>query len=309
MLPSLRDLELFVAVVDEGSITAGALAVGLSLSSASTRITALEKTHGGLLRRQRAGVVTTPAGDLLTTHARRVLAEAHDLDRQMSAHRHGLRHEIRLASNTSAVDTLTEFLASSLARLPDIRVVLSETSSRAAIQDVVNGAVDMAVVSAFPEQAGLVARDLWPDPLVIIQTSRARSRGARAGGRATFREVVQGPMIGLTEGSPLQEQIDQQARLLGVVPSYRVRLPTLSAVLAVATTGAGAAIIPQGAARRLKAARQSVHPMSEPWTQRQALLVTTKNAHEHGVARAFTDALLRYGRELPGWTTAPGRHL
>lgn len=37
------DVELLVAVVDRGSITDGAQAVGLSLSTASSRITALEK--------------------------------------------------------------------------------------------------------------------------------------------------------------------------------------------------------------------------------------------------------------------------
>jgi molybdate transport repressor ModE-like protein len=299
MLPNLRDLELFVAVVDEGSITAGALSVGLSLSSASTRITAMERAHGELLHRHRGGVVPTPAGDLLARHARRVLTEAHDLERELTAHRHGLHHEIRLASNTSAADTLTEFIASSLARLPDIQIVLSETSSRDAIERVVNGTADMAVVSAPPEHTGLIAQELWADPLVIVQAPQARP-GAPEHGHPTFHDILHGPMIGLTEGNPLQSQIDSQARLLGFKPSYRVRLPTLSAVLAVASTGAGAAVIPQGTAQRLKAAKPTVHLMSEPWAQRQALLLTRQGANEQETTRAFTQALLRYREEVDG---------
>lgn len=297
MLPNLRDLELFVAVVDAGSITAGALTVGLSLSSASTRITAMERTHGALLSRHRGGAVPTPTGDLLARHARRVLSEAHDLDRELAAYRHGLHHEIRLASNTSAVDTLTEFIASSLARLPDIQIVLSETSSRDAIERVANGTADMAVVSAPPEHAGLVAQELWADPLVIVQ---APQLGQGEHGHPTFHDILHGPMIGLTEGNPLQIQIDSQARLLGFEPSYRVRLPTLSAVLAVASTGAGAAVIPQGTAQRLRAAKPTVHLMSEPWAQRQALLLTRQGANEQETTRAFTQALLHYREEMDG---------
>ena len=50
MAYDLTDLELFLQVVDRGSITQGAERAHLSLASASARITAMEKAHTKLLK-------------------------------------------------------------------------------------------------------------------------------------------------------------------------------------------------------------------------------------------------------------------
>ena len=61
MAYDLTDLELFLQVVDQGSITQGAEHTHLSLASASARITAMEKALGAkLLDRHRRGVVPSP---------------------------------------------------------------------------------------------------------------------------------------------------------------------------------------------------------------------------------------------------------
>ena len=66
----LVDLRLFLYVLAEGSITAGAARMHLSLPSASSRVRALER-HAGvdLLVRGRRGVRPTPAGTSLARHA------------------------------------------------------------------------------------------------------------------------------------------------------------------------------------------------------------------------------------------------
>ena len=77
----LIDLRLFVHVVTEGSITAGARRMHLSLPSASARVRALEH-HAGvpLLLRGRRGVRPTPAGTALARHARDVLVQTARLE-------------------------------------------------------------------------------------------------------------------------------------------------------------------------------------------------------------------------------------
>ena len=290
----LRDVSLFVAVVDGGSITAGAAATGLSLSAASTRLTQLERTIGTpLMRRGRTGVTLTPAGETFDAHARRVLTEAGALERSIADHVRGRRREVRLASNTSAVDTLTEFLAATLARLPDVRIVLAETSSADAVRQVSDGLADLAVVSAEVDDPTLIADELWPDPLVLVQRLTGRSARARS-----FAEAVSRPMIGLTEPSPLQALVDREAASLGIAPEYRVRLPTLAAVYAVATTGAGVGVIPLSTARRLGADERSLHRLDEPWAQRTARLIRARRDAHRGARAEVAAALLRYRSEV-----------
>ena len=58
----LTDLGLFAAVIEEGSITAGASRASISLPSASARLKGMEEMLGTpLLERHRRGVWPTPA--------------------------------------------------------------------------------------------------------------------------------------------------------------------------------------------------------------------------------------------------------
>ena len=72
----LTDLRLFAAVVEEGSITAGASRASISLPSASARVKEMEAILGtSLLERHRRGVQPTPAGRALFHHSQLVLAQ------------------------------------------------------------------------------------------------------------------------------------------------------------------------------------------------------------------------------------------
>ena len=295
MAPSLRDLELFVAIIDAGSITAGARAVGLSLSSASSRIALLERQEGvELLSRRRGGIVPTAAGTTLAIHARALLERADELRQAMDGLRGDSAREIRLASNTSAVDTLTEFLAATLARFPTMRIAVVETSSVEVASRVREGGADLGIVSLPPTGDGLIARELWADPLVVVRGSVFRGDDVAP----SFEEVMRGPLIGLPAANPLQTLIDEQARILGVSPAYRVRLPTLNAVYAVASTGAGAAIVPYGTASRSRTLPAAIHPVAEEWADRRALLITRSAYVPSPAQQEFIDALLRYRDEV-----------
>lgn len=70
------DLRLLAAVLETGSITAGAERVGLSLAAASARMRGLEQQAGvALLTRNPRGVQATPAGERLLQHARVLLQQ------------------------------------------------------------------------------------------------------------------------------------------------------------------------------------------------------------------------------------------
>ena len=76
----LIDLRLFLHVVEQGSITAGADRSHMTLASASARVRALEDALGTpLLVRERRGAQPTPAGQTLARHAQQVLAQVGQL--------------------------------------------------------------------------------------------------------------------------------------------------------------------------------------------------------------------------------------
>ncbi len=88
---NLRQLELFVAVVEAGSFSRGAEAALLTQSTVSQHIAALEsEVELQLLDRTGQGIEVTHAGKLFLQHARKVLAELVALQQAMAGFR-GLR--------------------------------------------------------------------------------------------------------------------------------------------------------------------------------------------------------------------------
>jgi molybdate transport repressor ModE-like protein len=131
MAYDLTDLELFLQVVDQGSITQGAEHTHLSLASASTRITAMEKALGAkLLERHRRGVVPSPTGWLLVAHARAIVGQLAHMRTELARAADGLQSPLVVLANTSATQTLLPTgLAEFLATHPDVDVELQERPS------------------------------------------------------------------------------------------------------------------------------------------------------------------------------------
>ncbi|WP_327720846.1 LysR family transcriptional regulator [Streptomyces sp. NBC_00490] len=86
----LRQLRCLVAIVDEGTFTDAALALGVSQAAVSRTLASFERALGvRLLRRTSREVTPTPTGLRVLAHARRVLAEVDDLVRDAtSGHAH-----------------------------------------------------------------------------------------------------------------------------------------------------------------------------------------------------------------------------
>lgn len=75
----LRQLRVFAAVVEAGTYTRAARALGLSQSTVSETLGALERALGVALFRKARGVALTPAGEVLLAYARRMSALTSEL--------------------------------------------------------------------------------------------------------------------------------------------------------------------------------------------------------------------------------------
>lgn len=82
MSVELRHLRALVAVVEEGTFTDAAIALGISQASVSRSVRTLEDALGAtMLRRTTREVALTATGSLVVAHARRALAEVTAMER------------------------------------------------------------------------------------------------------------------------------------------------------------------------------------------------------------------------------------
>jgi DNA-binding transcriptional LysR family regulator len=111
---NLYSLQLFVAVVEEGTIAAAAEREHIATSALSKRISELERLIGTpLLIRQSRGVMPSEAGRTLARGARTLLHGAEDLAAEVRDFASGVTGHVRVAANLSSI---TQFLAHDIAR-------------------------------------------------------------------------------------------------------------------------------------------------------------------------------------------------
>lgn len=265
------DLRLFVAIVEGGSITAGAQRIHLSLAAASTRLQGLEHAIGApLLRRAKQGVTLTDAGRTLLRHAGRLQRELEALHAAMAAHAHGVRSTVRVLCNTAAMsEHLPRAIGRFLAAHADIDVELRELDSQDVLLALRQEQADIGVVADYVDTEGLQARVWREDPLVAVLPRSLRGI-ARRGLR--FADLIERPFVGLAAESGLSRFLQRQALQHGRGLHHRVRVGSVDAVIALVADGVGIGVVPAVAARRLANGRVAAVPLADAWARRRLLL-------------------------------------
>lgn len=206
----LRDLELFVAVADAGSIARAAERSHTVASAISKRVSDLEESLGGaLLLRGAKGVELTAAGHALLARARVLLHQAAQLDDEMRRHASGTRGYVRMFANISAiVEFLPQALASFAQQHPDIHVHLEEHISSDSAAAVADNLADLGIVSELPAIAGLTIVPFRNDDLaVVLRPDHPLARRESI----SFAELVDEPFVGLHAASALHRLLTRAA--------------------------------------------------------------------------------------------------
>jgi molybdate transport repressor ModE-like protein len=266
-------LRLFAAVVEEGSITAGAARAAISLPSASARVKGMEEALGtGLLERYRRGVRPTPAGAALCHHAQLVLAQMERLHGDLREHaRGGVRGHIRLMSNTTALEEyLPDVLAGWLATNPGVDIALEERVSHEIAPAVAQGRADIGVLTDLAGAEGLETYPFRIDRLVVVVP-----RGHALAGRRdiAFVDLLDEEFVGLVAGSALAEHLAWQSARLGRSLKMRIRLRGLDSVCRMVEYGVGVAVVPETAARRCRRTMAlDMLRLTDSWAMRQLIV-------------------------------------
>jgi len=175
-----RQVLIFKQVVDAGSISAGARALGWRQPSVTSHIQALERSLGlTLLLRRTTGVRPTEAGRMVLSHAAAIASHVDAMGREaeeMRARRFG---SVRLAGFASTMSTrVPRALAALQSRYPDIDVALAEAEPVSALRLLDAGDADIAIVYQHVGDAQAVSLDgythvpLVIDPVRLIVPSR-----------------------------------------------------------------------------------------------------------------------------------------
>jgi DNA-binding transcriptional LysR family regulator len=267
----LIDMQLFLHVVEAGSITAGAERAHMALASASARVRGMEEVLGTpLLLRGRRGVHPTPVGQSLVHHARLVLQQMERMRGELAEYSHGMKGHIRLLANTAAIsEFLPEALANFMAQHPHVDIDLEERLSYDIVRAVVEGLADVGVVADSVDLSGLETFAFREDRLVLVAAQRAKRIGTGSARGVGFSELLDLDFVGLAGDSALQRYLALQAARAGKPLKVRVRLRSFDAICRMVENGVGISVVPEAAARRCEQTMAiRWMPLSDPWALR-----------------------------------------
>lgn len=166
MIYNLRQLRMFMAVVETGSANRAAQAVNTTQPTLSRLISEMEAKLGQrLFERNAKGMVPTEAGQLLIPHARLILYEVESANEAMRALGGLQRGTVRIgAVATVARSILPEAIAALLAQSPGLRVSLIEGPDDQLVAALLQLKVDVIITAALPFTEGVsVVRDCHYD--------------------------------------------------------------------------------------------------------------------------------------------------
>lgn len=244
------DLQLFLNIVETGSLTKGAERSSISLQAASERIKKIEQQFAvALFTRHASGVKLTIAGQTFLEQAQLIIQQSQHLQQVMLPFAQGLNSDMTLWCNSSAQSEYLPFLLPQyLVENPNIHIDLKEAETKDIIQALENGAAKLGLISSFFNSNQLHTLDFADDPLVIICSTQHELSNQT---QLEIEKTLKYAFVGLMQYHSLQQSIEAQAKNLGCSIQYRLRLPNFAAIAQVVANGVGIAIIPKRAAQRL----------------------------------------------------------
>lgn len=287
----LTDLRLFCAILDAGSITAGAERSALALAAASTRVRGMEQSLGAaLLVRSRQGVTPTPAGLTLLKHARTILAQGARLQDDLVAYAGGASGEVRLLANTNALtEFLPEALSLFLAGHPHVSVDLEERLSDEIVGLIAEGAADIGIVAGTVDVGALATYPFRSDRFVVVT---AADHPLAQHKRVHFAQVLDYDFVGLDRAASLQRFLAAKAAREGRPLRLRVQLRSFDAVCRLVECGVGVGVVPATtAARAAKTMKLGVTDLTDDWAIRDLTIVVRAEGELRPYAKALVESL------------------
>ncbi|MFN7927200.1 MAG: LysR family transcriptional regulator [Blastocatellia bacterium] len=264
----IRHLKLLVAVTEEKSVTKAGERLHLSQSALSHQLRDLEERLGTpLFLRLNKRMVLTQAGERLLHSAKEVLDElkrAEEEVAQMARHKRGT---LRLSTECyTCYHWLPEKLKAFQHRFPDVDVKIVAEVTHHPMQALLNGKLEMAIVSDHPRDKRIVYHPLFKDELVAVMPPQHR---------LAAKPILQAKDFADEHLFLYVEPKDSTFYKLvlnpaGVTPKRLSVMPLTEAIIEMVKAGLGVSVLARWAiAEPLKAGSLVARPLTKRGVHRQ----------------------------------------
>jgi DNA-binding transcriptional LysR family regulator len=252
-MPGPRDrvgpvaLSYFLAVAQEGGVTAAAQLLGVSQPTVSVQMKQLRRRFPGveLLEKTDRGLVPTEAGRAMIDYATHVLATLDRLERAMEHRAGGAGGALSLgASLTSGERLLPAHIARFAAAHPEVRIEMSVGNAPKIMRLVDDRSVDIAVVGRKPIGSRYLVAPIFAERVVaFVSTRPAGSLRELPYRPIPAAELSRFPFVMRESDSGIHEQALACLHEAGCFPERIMELGSNEAVRELVRSGVGIGLL------------------------------------------------------------------
>jgi len=241
-------LEIFVAAVEEKSLSKAAERENLVTSAVSKRIRELERYLGkSVLVRHGRGVDPTPAGALLYQRAKSILRNVALTEKAMHEYAHDGVAKIRLLANPSTVlQFLPAQMKSFLSKSRNISIDLVESHSFDIPRMVIDGQADIGIYHADYPASGTLSTPYRRDRVGLVVPLGHPLAGA---GELYLEDALEYDLLGYFPRHSLGQFLDYVGRSISHPPNVKLQVVNFEARCRMIQHGLGLGIVPENIAK------------------------------------------------------------
>ena len=272
----VRHLKLLTAVAEEGSVTAAGKRLHLTQSALSHQLKDAEEMLGtALFLRLGKKMVPTAAGETLLACAYRVLQELASTEARIDGLDGEARGSVRLSTECyTCYHWLPPVLQKFHKRFPKVNVNIDAQVTNSAAEALLQGKLDVAVLSDPPKNRSLRLTPMFEDEVFIIMSPDHRlAAAAQIQPRDLAGETIL--VYPPKEESTLLNAVMKPA---GVEPGRLLELPLTEVIIEMAAAGNGIGFLAGWAvALHVQTKRIVARPLSNRGFRRQWYAATLRN--------------------------------
>jgi DNA-binding transcriptional LysR family regulator len=296
----LMQLEMFVAVVEEGSVRGAAERVLRTQPAVSIAMSKLEREFEAPLfdRPKRQEYRLTPVGEALYQQAKRMLGLRNETVSTIADIRNLRIGRVRIGANESISLHLVPKLAQSfLTGHSGIRLEVKSDRSKNLLVDLKERKLDLALVSFEPEDNELDAKFVMQDELVLITSpTHAFARRGRVHIKDLSEEAVM--VMDVSEPSPWHRKVSEAFVQVKAPMHLAVENAPIETIKKMVAIGLGVSFVPLLSVGDERARGELAVVEVDGFHLERSVWIVGRRAVQSPAAKAFLQTAVAFGERL-----------
>jgi LysR family nitrogen assimilation transcriptional regulator len=241
----IRSLQLYLAVLEHGSITKAAERSHVTQPALGLHIRKLEHQFGvQLVQRHSRGITATEAGEKFAVHARAIIDRMKLAEAEMTQFAATPSGEIIVGMTPSVRETIADQLLERVSKnLQGVRLIIKEALSEVLVKHLMASRIDVALVYNTREGGDqLTFTPLAMERMYFVYPANEPVDG---GETITAREAFGHRLILPTRNHNVRTEIERVAEKLGMSPELSHEVDSVPAIRSFIAHGLGCSMMPR----------------------------------------------------------------